>query len=144
MDAKTAFLNSPLKEEVFVSQLDGFVDPDFPNYVYRLKKALYGLKQAPIAWYDKLSSFLIDYHFTKARIDTNLQGTPTDQTKYRSMIERLVYLTASRPYIAFATFVCARYQACPTEKHLKEMQTMQGVMMIAKAHLEAFNFWEIS
>ncbi|GKB51221.1 retrovirus-related pol polyprotein from transposon TNT 1-94 [Tanacetum coccineum] len=49
MDVKTAFLNSPLKEEVFVSRPDGFVDPDFPNHVYRLKKALYGLKQAPRA-----------------------------------------------------------------------------------------------
>nr|GEW77365.1 retrovirus-related Pol polyprotein from transposon TNT 1-94 [Tanacetum cinerariifolium]GEW79590.1 retrovirus-related Pol polyprotein from transposon TNT 1-94 [Tanacetum cinerariifolium] len=46
MDVKTAFLNGPLKEEVYVSQLDGFVDTDFPDHVYRLKKALYGLKQA--------------------------------------------------------------------------------------------------
>ncbi|GJW28386.1 retrovirus-related pol polyprotein from transposon TNT 1-94 [Tanacetum coccineum] len=46
MDVKTDFLNGPLKEEVFVRQPDGFVDPDFPNHVYRLKKALYGLKQA--------------------------------------------------------------------------------------------------
>ncbi|GKC59930.1 retrovirus-related pol polyprotein from transposon TNT 1-94, partial [Tanacetum coccineum] len=47
IDVKTAFLNGPLKEEVFVSQPDGFVYPDFPNHVYRLKNALYGLKQAP-------------------------------------------------------------------------------------------------
>ncbi|GJW23525.1 retrovirus-related pol polyprotein from transposon TNT 1-94 [Tanacetum coccineum] len=47
MDVKTTFLNEPLKEEVFVSQPDGFVDPDFPNHVYRLKKTLYGLKQTP-------------------------------------------------------------------------------------------------
>ncbi|GKD90922.1 retrovirus-related pol polyprotein from transposon TNT 1-94 [Tanacetum coccineum] len=72
MDVKTAFLNGPLKEEVFVSQPDGFVDPDFPNYVYRLKKALYGLKQAPRAWYDKLSSFLIEHHFTKGIVDPTL------------------------------------------------------------------------
>ncbi|GKD71430.1 retrovirus-related pol polyprotein from transposon TNT 1-94, partial [Tanacetum coccineum] len=65
MDVKTAFLNGPLKEEVLVSQLDGFVDQDFPNHVYRLKKAMYGLKQAPRAWYDKLSSFLIEHRFTK-------------------------------------------------------------------------------
>ncbi|GJZ70463.1 retrovirus-related pol polyprotein from transposon TNT 1-94 [Tanacetum coccineum] len=65
MDVKTAFLNGPLKEEVYVSQPDEFVDPDFPNHVYKLKKALYGLKQALRAWYDKLISFLIANHFTK-------------------------------------------------------------------------------
>ncbi|GJV12678.1 retrovirus-related pol polyprotein from transposon TNT 1-94 [Tanacetum coccineum] len=90
MDVKTAFLNSPWKEEVFVSQPDGFIDPDFPNHIYRLKKALYGLKQAPRAWYDKLSSLLIEHHFIKD--------------------------------ITFATFVCARYQARPTDKHLKEVK----------------------
>ncbi|GJV13068.1 retrovirus-related pol polyprotein from transposon TNT 1-94 [Tanacetum coccineum] len=203
MDVKTAFLNGPLKEEVFVNQLD-VVDPDFPNHVYRLNKALYGLKQAPRAWYDKLSSFLIEHHFPKgivgpklftqrhgddillvqiyvddiifgftnpvfsnrfaklkknnfemsmmgkmkfflglqihqfprgifidqsqytmellrkhgmekcdtvttptatAKINADLQGTPTDQTKYHSMIGGLLYLTANRPDIAFETFL---------------------------------------
>nr|GEX57240.1 retrovirus-related Pol polyprotein from transposon TNT 1-94 [Tanacetum cinerariifolium] len=65
MDVKTTFLNGLLKEEVFVRQPDSFVDPEFPNHVYRLKKALYGFKQAPRAWYDKLSLFLIEHHFTK-------------------------------------------------------------------------------
>ncbi|GJW87648.1 retrovirus-related pol polyprotein from transposon TNT 1-94 [Tanacetum coccineum] len=44
MDIKTAFLNGNMREEVYVSQLDGFMDTDNPNHVYELKKALYGLK----------------------------------------------------------------------------------------------------
>ncbi|GJX34353.1 retrovirus-related pol polyprotein from transposon TNT 1-94 [Tanacetum coccineum] len=68
MDVKMAFLNGPLKEEVYVAQPDGFVDPDHPEKVYRLRKALYGLKQAPRAWYDELSKFLISKGFTKGTI----------------------------------------------------------------------------
>ncbi|GJW15431.1 retrovirus-related pol polyprotein from transposon TNT 1-94 [Tanacetum coccineum] len=101
--SKLLFLNGHLKEEVYVSQPEGFIDDEFPNHVYRLKKALYGLKQAPRAWYDKLSSFLIEHGFNKEllkkhgldecvsmstpmateRLDADLQGTPTDQTTYR-------------------------------------------------------------
>ncbi|GJY32851.1 retrovirus-related pol polyprotein from transposon TNT 1-94 [Tanacetum coccineum] len=65
MDVKTAFLNGPLKEEVYVAQPEGFVDPDHPEKVYLLRKALYGLKQAPRAWYDELSNFLMSKGFTK-------------------------------------------------------------------------------
>ncbi|GJR96092.1 retrovirus-related pol polyprotein from transposon TNT 1-94 [Tanacetum coccineum] len=72
MDVKTAFLNGPLKEEVYVAQPDGFVDPDHPDKVYRLRKALYGLKQALRAWYDELSKFLISKGFTKGIIDPAL------------------------------------------------------------------------
>nr|GEV85540.1 hypothetical protein [Tanacetum cinerariifolium] len=72
MDIKTTFLNGRLKEEVYVSQPDGFVDPDFLDHVYKLKKALYGLKQAPRSWYDKLSSFLIEHHFTKGIVDPTI------------------------------------------------------------------------
>ncbi|GJZ65770.1 retrovirus-related pol polyprotein from transposon TNT 1-94 [Tanacetum coccineum] len=202
-------------------QTPEFGYPDFPNHIYHLKKALYGLKQAPRAWYDKLSSFLIEHLFTKGivdptlftrrhrddilivqiyvddiifgstklvfsnrfkklmkdnfemsmigemkfflrlqvhqsprgifisqshhtmdilkkhmmekcdtvstpiattKLDADLQGTLVDQTKYRSTIGGLMYLTVSRPYIAFATFLCARYQTRPTEKYLKEVK----------------------
>ncbi|GJV99670.1 retrovirus-related pol polyprotein from transposon TNT 1-94 [Tanacetum coccineum] len=188
-DVKTAFLYGPLKEEVYVNQPDGFVDPYHPDKVYRLKKALYGLKQAPRAWYDELSNFLLITKFLVStyppklskrfgklmhskfdmsmmgelkfflgiqihqsprgifinqakyaqeilkkhgmtscdsigtpmatkHLDADLSGTPVDQTKYRSMVGALMYLTASRPDIVHATCYCARYQAKPTEKHL--------------------------
>ncbi|GJY63030.1 retrovirus-related pol polyprotein from transposon TNT 1-94 [Tanacetum coccineum] len=72
MDVKTAFLNGELKEEVYVSQPEGFVDQEYPLHVYKLKKALYGLKQAPRTWYDMLSSFLISQHFSKGAVDLTL------------------------------------------------------------------------
>nr|GFA58842.1 retrovirus-related Pol polyprotein from transposon TNT 1-94 [Tanacetum cinerariifolium] len=65
MDMKTAFLYGPLKEEVYMNQPDGFVNPYHPDKVYRLKKALYGLKQAPKVWYDELSNFLLSKGFSK-------------------------------------------------------------------------------
>nr|GEW11568.1 hypothetical protein [Tanacetum cinerariifolium] len=65
MDVKIAFLNGNIREEVYFIQPYGFVDPDNPNHVYKLKKALYELKQAPRAWYDMLSSFLISQDFSK-------------------------------------------------------------------------------
>nr|GEU76001.1 putative ribonuclease H-like domain-containing protein [Tanacetum cinerariifolium] len=177
MDIKIAFLYSPLKEEVYVNQPDGFVDPYHLDKVYRLKKALYGLKQAPRVWYDELSNFLVSKGFSKGSIDptmfitkhrgdillvqiyihqspcgifinqdkyaqeilikhgmtscdsvctpmatkhldADLSGTPVDQTKYRSMVEALMYLTASRPDLMHATCYCALYQAKLTKKHL--------------------------
>ncbi|GJV97678.1 retrovirus-related pol polyprotein from transposon TNT 1-94 [Tanacetum coccineum] len=72
MDVKTTFLNGELKEEVYVCQPEGFVDPDHLTHVYRLKKALYGLKQAPRAWYDTLSRFLLDNKFSKGAVDPTL------------------------------------------------------------------------
>nr|GEW60852.1 ribonuclease H-like domain-containing protein [Tanacetum cinerariifolium] len=66
------FLNVILREEVYISQPDGFVDHDNPNHVYKLKKALYGLKQAPHTWYDLLSKFLILKEFSKGTVDPTL------------------------------------------------------------------------
>nr|GEU63379.1 retrotransposon protein, putative, unclassified [Tanacetum cinerariifolium] len=151
MDVKTAFLNGQLKEEVYVAQPDGFVDPDRPE------------KQAPRAWYDKLSKFLTSKDFTKGlqihqspsgifinqakytlkilhkhgmdkgqsigtpmatkpKLDAYLSGNPVDQTDYRSKIRSLMYLTSSRPDIVQAVYFCARYQSRSTEKHLKEVK----------------------
>nr|GEY40179.1 retrovirus-related Pol polyprotein from transposon TNT 1-94 [Tanacetum cinerariifolium] len=72
MDVKIAFLNGELKEEVYVSEPEGFVDQDNPSHVYKLKKALYGLKQAPCAWYDMLSSFCISQQFCKGAVNPTL------------------------------------------------------------------------
>ncbi|KAJ9543964.1 hypothetical protein OSB04_023671 [Centaurea solstitialis] len=212
MDVKTAFLNGELKEEVYVSQPEGFVDRTKPTH------ALYGLKQAPRAWYDHLSSALLDNGFYKGKIDPTLfiktegndillvqiyvddiifgstnsdictwfsdlmttrfemstlrelsfflglqvlqkpdgilinqskyigdllkrfhmdtssvaktpmasgtligayqKGKPVDQKTYRAIIGSLLYLTASRPDIMFATCFCARFQANPKESHM--------------------------
>nr|GEV69994.1 hypothetical protein [Tanacetum cinerariifolium] len=72
MDIKTTFLNGELKEEVYVSQPEGFVDPDHPTHVYRLKKVLCGLKQAPRAWDDTLSWFPLNNNFSKGVADLTL------------------------------------------------------------------------
>ncbi|GJY75864.1 retrovirus-related pol polyprotein from transposon TNT 1-94 [Tanacetum coccineum] len=72
MDVKSAFLNGKLKEEVYVKQPPGFESSEFPDYVCKLDKALYGLKQAPKAWYETLSTFLIQNKFTRGRIDNTL------------------------------------------------------------------------
>ena len=218
MDVKSAFLNGELEEEVYVSQPPGFEDPNFPDYVYYLLKALYGLKQAPRAWYETLSKFLLDNHFTRGTVDKTLffrnvngstilvqiyvddiifgstddklckkfaklmqskyemsmmgeltyflglqvkqvsDGIFISQTKYiydllkkfdlmdcssaktpmatatklelnkaeksvdissyRGMVGSLLYLTASRPDIMFATCLCARFQAVPKESRV--------------------------
>nr|GFA92830.1 retrovirus-related Pol polyprotein from transposon TNT 1-94 [Tanacetum cinerariifolium] len=183
MDVKTAFLNGELKEEVYVSQPEGFVDPNHPTHVYRLKKAMYGLKQAPQAWYDMLSRFLLDNNFSKGavdptlftrktgkhillvqiyvddiifastdpkvydmfsnemkilmkfgmdscdsvdtpivdrlRLDEDISGILVDQTRFRSMVGSLMYLTASRPDLVFVVCMCARLSR-HKKKHIRE------------------------
>nr|GEV15047.1 hypothetical protein [Tanacetum cinerariifolium] len=176
-------LNGELKEEVYVSQPESFVDPDHPHHVYWLKKALYGLKQAPMAWYDTLSKFLMAKGFSKGVVDPTLfirslqisqspggiflnqakyaneilkkfgldkcdpvdtpmmerskldedhSGIPVDQTRYRSMIGSLMYLTVSSPDLVFVVCMCARYQSKPTKKHLETVkqvfQYLQGTI----------------
>ena len=218
MDAKCAFFNEYLNEEVFIEQPKGFQDSHFPNHVLRLKKTLYGLKQAPRAWYDHLTHYLLDKGFKSGYADQTLfvkndenylliaqvyvddmvfgatinaraiefseemkkefemsmvgeltfflglqvkrrkDGIFISQEKYarnlvkkfgldskkhastpmssstklsldpsevemsptlnRSIIGSLLYLTASRPDIAFSVGVCAHYQATPKESHL--------------------------
>ncbi|GJV15742.1 putative ribonuclease H-like domain-containing protein [Tanacetum coccineum] len=72
MDVKSAFLYGKIKEEVYVCQPPGFEDPDFPDRVYKLEKALYGLHQAPRAWYETLSTYLLENGFQRGKIDKTL------------------------------------------------------------------------
>jgi hypothetical protein len=72
MDMKSAFLNGPIKEEVYVEQPPGFEDDRYPNNVYKLSKALYGLKQATRAWYECLRDFLISNAFKVEKDDPTL------------------------------------------------------------------------
>ena len=69
MDVKFAFMNGILEEEVYIEQLEGFVDVNNKNIVCRLHKALYGLKQAPREWYERLHNYLVKIRFE--RIDDN-------------------------------------------------------------------------
>ncbi|GKE24375.1 retrovirus-related pol polyprotein from transposon TNT 1-94 [Tanacetum coccineum] len=97
MDIKMAFLNGLLKEEVYVSQPEGFIDLEFPDHVYKLRKALYGLKQAPRAYQSQYAIELLKKHgldecvsmstpMATERLDADLQGTPTDQMIYCRML----------------------------------------------------------
>ncbi|GJT54429.1 retrotransposon protein, putative, ty1-copia subclass [Tanacetum coccineum] len=126
MDVKTTFINGPLKEEVYVNQLDGFVNPHHPDKFHRLEKALYGLKQAPRACANlriqihqspcgifinqaKYAKEILKKHgmtscdsigtpIATKPLGADLSGTPVDQTKYRSMVGALMYLTTNSDY----------------------------------------------
>ncbi|GJW49688.1 putative ribonuclease H-like domain-containing protein [Tanacetum coccineum] len=115
----------------------GFEDPEFPNKVYKVEKALYGLHQALRAWYETLSTYLLENRFRIGTIDKTLfikkdkddimlmQVYVDDiifgSTK-RSMIGSLIYLTASRPDIMFVVCTCARFQVTPKTSHLYDVK----------------------
>nr|GFA61372.1 retrovirus-related Pol polyprotein from transposon TNT 1-94 [Tanacetum cinerariifolium] len=113
MDVKTAFLIGNLREEVYVSQPDGFVDQDNPNHVYKLEKALYGLKQAPRAWYDMLSSFLISQDFSKGSVDLTLfnRRNGNDLLLVQYYVDDIIF-AASNPKLCdlFANLKCSKFK----------------------------------
>ncbi|GJZ25520.1 retrovirus-related pol polyprotein from transposon TNT 1-94 [Tanacetum coccineum] len=113
MDVKTAFLNGNMREEVYVSQPDGFVDKDKPNHVYKLKKALYGLKQAPHAWYDMLSSFLISQDFSKGSVDPTLfiRGDGRELLLVQIYVDDIIF-AASTPELCdlFSKIMCSKFK----------------------------------
>nr|GEW41869.1 copia protein [Tanacetum cinerariifolium] len=100
MDVKMDFLYGELKEEVYISQLEGFVDQDNPSHVYKLKKALYGLKQVPRAWYDMLSSFLISQHFSKGAVDPThfTQKARNDLLLVQIYVDDIIYASTNTAF----------------------------------------------
>nr|GEX49874.1 hypothetical protein [Tanacetum cinerariifolium] len=113
MDMKAAFLNGNLREEVYVSQPDGFVDQDNSNHVYRLNKALYGLKQAPRAWYNMLSSFLISQYFSKGSVDPTLfiRRNGNNLLLVQIYVDDIIF-AASTPELCdlFAKIMCSKFK----------------------------------
>nr|GEU47809.1 retrotransposon protein, putative, unclassified [Tanacetum cinerariifolium] len=143
MDVKSAFLYSTIEEEVYVCQPPVFEDPHFPNKVYKVEKSLHVLHQALRAWYETLSTYLLENGFRRDDaqeipnefyeetyflfriVDSKLsngikeaEAKDVDVNLYRSMIESLMYLIASRPDIMFVVCTCARFQVTPKTSHL--------------------------
>ncbi|GJX63276.1 putative ribonuclease H-like domain-containing protein [Tanacetum coccineum] len=125
MDVKSAFLYGKIEEEVYVCQPPGFEDPDFPDRVYKVEKALYGLHQAPRAWYETLSTYLLDNGFQRGKIDKTLfirrdkDGVLLDESLLLRIANKAqLWLTSSRPDIMFAVCACARYQVDLKLSHL--------------------------
>nr|GEW10938.1 retrovirus-related Pol polyprotein from transposon TNT 1-94 [Tanacetum cinerariifolium] len=112
MNVKMAFLNGELKEEVYFSQPEGFVDQDNPSHVYTLIRLSMVSNKHHVHGNDLLLS----------KLDEDLQGKQVDATLYHGMIGSLIYLTSSRPNLTYAVCLCARYQAKTTKKHLNAVK----------------------
>ncbi|KAL0418687.1 UNVERIFIED_CONTAM: Retrovirus-related Pol polyprotein from transposon RE1 [Sesamum radiatum] len=137
MDVKSAFLNGYIDEEIYVEQPQGFIAKGSEEKVLRLKKALYGLKQAPRAWYSRIDKYFMDRGFRRSLSEPTLYiksqvTTPlvtgekyqkedgsqkVDGSMYRSLIGSLLYLTATRPDIMFATCLLSRFMQSPSQVH---------------------------
>ncbi|GJR15751.1 retrovirus-related pol polyprotein from transposon TNT 1-94 [Tanacetum coccineum] len=143
MDVKTSFLYGHLKEEVYVNQPDGFVDPYHPDQVYRLKKALYGLKQAPREWYDELSKFMVSKGFSKGSIDPTLnygvicedEGKRSNSGAKMKIFERKLLSTTIR---RIQQKRLRRISAAIHKIRVKELISYVGVSLITYRRMHNF------
>lgn len=72
IDVRSTFFSGLIQEEVYIEQHPWFRSDTFPHHVFKLSKSLYGLKQAHRAWYEKLSSFLLENGFEREKVNTSL------------------------------------------------------------------------
>nr|GEV39338.1 ribonuclease H-like domain-containing protein [Tanacetum cinerariifolium] len=116
MDVKSDFLYRKIEEEVYVCQPPGFEDLNFPDKVYKVEKALYELNQAPKAWYETLSTYLMDNGFHKGQIDKRLfiQRHKDDILLVQVYVDDIIF----RLDITFVVCACARFQVTPKTSHV--------------------------
>ncbi|GKA54651.1 putative reverse transcriptase domain-containing protein, partial [Tanacetum coccineum] len=128
MDVKSAFLYGKIEVEVYVCQPPGFEDPDFPDRVYKVEKALYGLHQAPRAWYETLSTYLLDNGFQRGKIDKTLfirrdKGLQVKQKEDGIFLSQDKYVTEILKKFGFSDVKTA---STPMETHKPLLKDADG------------------
>ncbi|GJX43871.1 putative ribonuclease H-like domain-containing protein [Tanacetum coccineum] len=128
MDVKSAFLYGRIAEEVYGCQPPRFEDPDFPDRVYKVEKALYGLHQAPKAWYETLSTYLLDNGFQRGKIDKTLfirrnKGLQVKQKEDGIFISQDKYVTEILNKFGFSDVKTA---STPMETHKPLLKDTDG------------------
>nr|GFB02793.1 hypothetical protein [Tanacetum cinerariifolium] len=114
MDVKSAFLYDTIEEEIYVSQPPSFVDPEFPDRVYKVEKTLYGLHQAPRASYETLSTYLLDNGFRRRTIDKTLF---IKQIKDDILLVDDIIFGSTKRHM-FVVCACSRFQVQPKVSHM--------------------------